>query len=108
MLKKTVNFLYTLLYLKRDFGEVKYTLLYFKCITSKDLLYRTWNSAQGYVPAWTGGGFGRERIPVYVWLSPFAAHLKLPQHCQSTVPQYRIKSSQEKRKQERKMSIVHP
>ena len=64
-----------------------------------------WNSAQGYVPAWTGGGFGRERIPVYVWLSPFAAHLKLPQHCQSTVPQYRIKSSQEKENKKEKCPL---
>ena len=24
---------------------------------------------------------GGEWIPVYVWLSPFAVHLKLPQHC---------------------------
>ena len=25
--------------------------------------------------------FEGERIHVYVWLSPFAVHLKLPQHC---------------------------
>ena len=31
----------------RDFGKVMYTLLYFKWITSKDLLYSTWNAAQG-------------------------------------------------------------
>ena len=54
-----------------------YTLLYLKWITNKDLLYSTWNSAQGYVPAWMGGEFGGEWIHVYVWLSPFAAHLKL-------------------------------
>ena len=33
------------------------------------------------VAAWMGGEFGEEWIHVYVWLSPFAAHLKLPQYC---------------------------
>ena len=29
-----------------------------------------------------GRGLGEEeKIHVYVWLSPFAVHLKLPQHC---------------------------
>ena len=32
------------------------TLLYLKCITNKNLLYSTWNSAQFYVPGWMGGG----------------------------------------------------
>ena len=63
------------------FGMNMYTLLYLKCVTNKDLLYRTENSAQRYVPAWMGGGLGGEWIHVYVWLSPFAVHLKLPQHC---------------------------
>ena len=31
--------------------------------------------------AWMGGEFGGECIHVYVWLSPFAVHLKLSQHC---------------------------
>ena len=52
------------------------TLLYFKWITNKDLMYRTWNSALCYVAAWMGGGFGREWIHVYVWMSPFVVHLK--------------------------------
>ena len=30
---------------------------------------------------WKGGEFGREWIHVYMWLSPFAFHLKLSQHC---------------------------
>ena len=34
-----------------------YTLLYFKCITNKDLVYSTENSAQCYVAAWVGGQF---------------------------------------------------
>ena len=62
----------------RDFAMVMYSLLYFKWITNKDLLYSTWNSAQCYVPAWMGRGFGGEWIHVYVWLSPFTFPLKLP------------------------------
>ena len=42
----------------RDFGKVMYTLLYFKWITNKDLLYSTRNSAQYYVPACIGGDLG--------------------------------------------------
>ena len=58
-----------------------YTMLYFKWMTNKDLLYITGNSAQRYVAAWMGGEFGREWICIYVLLSPFAVHLKLLQHC---------------------------
>ena len=61
----------------REFGKVRYTLLYLKWIANKDLLYSTGNSAQCYVAAWMGGQFGGEWIHVYVWLSPFAAHLQL-------------------------------
>ena len=42
----------------RNFGKVLYTLLYLKWITSKDLLYSTWNSARYYVPAWMGEDVG--------------------------------------------------
>ena len=35
-----------------------YIVLYLKWITNKDLLYSTWNSAQCYVAACTGGGLG--------------------------------------------------
>ena len=59
---------------------------------NKDLLYSTWNSAPCYVAAWMGGEFGGERISVYVWLSPFTVHLKLPQPCSLAVPQYKTKS----------------
>ena len=58
-----------------------YTLLYLKPIVNKDLQYSTWNSAQCYVPAWMGEGFGGERIHVFVWQSPFTVYLKLSQHC---------------------------
>ena len=35
------------------------------------------------LPVWIAreGGFGEEWIHVCVWLSPFAVHLKLSQHC---------------------------
>ena len=40
-------------------SEIKiYTPLYLKWITNKDLLYSTGNSAQYYVAAWMGEGFG--------------------------------------------------
>ena len=65
----------------REFGMNMYTLLYLKWITSKDQLDSTWSSAQCYVAAWMGGEFAGELIHVYVWLSPFTAHLKLLQHC---------------------------
>ena len=54
-----------------------YTLLYLKWITNKVLLYSTGNSAQCYVAAWMGEGFGGDWIHVYAWLSPFAVHLKI-------------------------------
>ena len=65
----------------REFGINMYTLLYFKWITTKDLLYNTGSSAQGYMAAWMGGEFGVERIHVYVWPSPFPVLLKLTQYC---------------------------
>ena len=67
--------------LVREFGKVMHTLLYSKRITNKDVLYSTGNSAQYYMTAWMGGGFGGKWIHVYVWLSPFAVHLKVSQHC---------------------------
>ena len=65
----------------RELGMDMYTLLYLKWIINKDLLYSTGNSAQGYLAARIGAGVGREWIHVYVWLSLFAVHLKLLQHC---------------------------
>jgi len=47
----------------------RYTLLYLKWITSKDLLHSSWNSIQCYVAAWMGGKFGGEWIHVHVWLT---------------------------------------
>ena len=65
----------------REFGINMYTLLYLKWITNKDLLYSSENSAQCLVAACMGGEFWEEWIRVCVWLSPFAIHLKLSQHC---------------------------
>ena len=48
-----------------------YTLLCFKWIINKVLLYSTGNSIQCYVAAWMGAETGREWIHVYAWLSPF-------------------------------------
>ena len=45
------------------------------------MLESTGNLAQYYVAAWMGAEFGGEWIHVYVWLSPFAVHLKLSQCC---------------------------
>jgi len=53
----------------------------------KDLWSSTWNSAQCHVAAWMGVGLGGEWT--HVWLSPFAVHLKLPQHCSSAMLQYK-------------------
>ena len=75
----------------REFEMDMYTLLYLKWVTNRDLLCSTWNSARGNVAAWLGGEFGGEWIHVYVWLSPFAVHLKLS-HCLSAILQYKIKS----------------
>ena len=64
----------------KDFGKVMYTLLYLKWITNKNLLYSMRNSAQCYVPARMGRGFGGDWIHIYVWLSLFPVHLKLSKH----------------------------
>ena len=55
-----------------------YTRFYLKCITSKDLLYSTGNSAQCYVAAWMTGEFGGEWIHVCVAESLFCAHGTIP------------------------------
>ena len=80
----------------RQFGIDRYTLLRLKCITNKDILYSTGNSAQWYMATWMGGESGGEWIHVYVWLNPFAIHLKLSQHCQPAILQYKTKSKLDK------------
>ena len=71
----------------REFGINMYTLLYLKWMTNKDPLCSTGNSALCYVAAWMEGKFGGEWIHVYVWLSPFAVHLKLSQRCRLAISQ---------------------
>ena len=58
-----------------------YTLLYLKRITNKGLLYSPGNSVQRYVAASMGVIFGRECVPVYIWMQPVSIHLKPSQHC---------------------------
>jgi len=51
------------------FGMGMYTPLYLKWITNKDLLYSTGNSAQYYVAAWMGEGFGENGyMYTYGWV----------------------------------------
>ena len=40
--------------------------------------------------AWIGGEFGGEWVHVYIQLSPFTVHVKLIQHYQSAILQYKI------------------
>ena len=64
----------------REFEMDMYTLLYFKWITNKDLLYSTWTSDHCYVAAWMGGEFEGEWVHVYVYPSPFTVQKKLLQY----------------------------
>ena len=62
-----------------------HTLLYLKWITNKDILW-----TQGtllnvmWQPGWEGSlgenGYMYICVYIYIWLSPFAVHLKLSQH----------------------------
>ena len=51
----------------REFGMDMYTLLYFKWITNKDLLYSTGNSAQCYVAVWMGGELGENVVAIQLF-----------------------------------------
>ena len=48
-----------------------------------------------------------EQMHIYVWLSPFAVHLKLLQHCSSAILQYKIKSKKQKQKQKNLQMLHH-
>ena len=63
---------------------------YLERITNTDLLYSSWNSAQSYVAAWMEGGLGENGYMHIYGLSPLTVHLKLSQHCQSAISQYKI------------------
>ena len=67
--------------LLRQFGMDMHTLLYLERITNKILLHSTGNTSQCHVTDRMGGEFGGEWIHAYVWLCPFAVHLKLSKHC---------------------------
>ena len=61
----------------RDFGKVMYAR-----ITNKDLLYSTWHSAQCYMPAGMGGGFGGNmNTCVHTGFPGSAAGKKIPLKC---------------------------
>ena len=69
-----------------------------KRITNKGLLYSPGNSVQRYVAASMGVIFGRECVPVYIWLSSFAVHLKLSQHFNRLYANIKYKVQKEKNK----------
>ena len=58
-----------------------------KWISNKDLLYSTGNSTQYSVVAYMGKESRKEWMCIYIWVIHFAVHLKLTQHCESTILQ---------------------
>ena len=65
----------------REFGTDMYTSLNLKWITNKHLTVQ-----HSKLCSMLCGNLDRKRIwgewiHVYVWLSPFAVHMKLSQHC---------------------------
>ena len=58
--------------------------------TNKNLLYSTGNSTQYSVMTYMGKESGKEWIYVFVLQIRFAVHLKLRQHCKSTILQFKI------------------
>ena len=63
-----------------------------------DLLYSTGNSTQYLVIIYIGKESEKGWIYVYAQLNHFAVHLKLTQHCKSTIFQYKIKTKKNKMK----------
>ena len=60
----------------KEFGINKYTLLYLKWRTKKDLPDSTWNSAQCLCGSLDGRGIGGEWIYACVWLNTLGSHWK--------------------------------
>ena len=58
-----------------------YTLIYLKWKGNRPCCVAHGTLPNVNMAAWMGGEFGGEWRCAYVWLSPFAVHLKLPQHC---------------------------
>ena len=54
-----------------------------------------------------GGEFGGEWIQAYVWLSPFAVHLKQSQHCYLAIFQYKRKEKVKKKKKTTSCKALH-
>ena len=81
----------------RKFRMDRYTLLCWKWITNKDILFSTGNSTQWRVAAWMGGKFGGEWMHVYVWLSSFAVLLKPSRHCYQLYPNTKEKTWKSKK-----------
>ena len=84
----------------REFGVYMYmyTLLYLKWITTKDLQYSTWNSAQCYVAAWMGGEFGgRMGTCICMIESLCCSPETINIVCKLGIPQYKIKSLKRKK-----------
>ena len=65
----------------REFGLDLYTVLYLKWITNKDLLYSTGTLRNARWQLGWEQHLEENGYMLYVWLSPFAVHLRLSQHC---------------------------
>ena len=65
----------------REFEMDIYTLLYFKWITNKDLLYSMWNSAQCYVAAMIGEESGGRMDTCICMTECLCCSPKMSQHC---------------------------
>ena len=87
--------------INQEFGINIYTLLYTKQITNKDLLYSTGNYTQYLVITYKGKESEKEYmciyiyvcLYIYIYLNHFAVHLKLTQHCKSTILQLKKKKN---------------
>lgn len=67
----------------KEFGINMYTMLHLKCIASKGLLHRELYSM--LYGSLMEGKFLGDWMHVYVWLNPFAVHLKQSHHCYPTI-----------------------
>ena len=65
---------------------------------NKDLLYSMGNSMQYSVITYMGKESEKEWIYIYIQLNHFAVHLKLLQHCKSTVTPINLKNTMVKDK----------
>ena len=65
----------------RAFGMNMHTLLHFKWITNKDLLYSMWNSAQCYVAAMIGEESGGRMDTCICMTECLCCSPKMSQHC---------------------------